>query len=72
MGLIRVGGQLRHTSALDEGEIHPIVLDPKHPTTQLIIQQYDAKLRHPGAERVFAELQRKYWILWGREAVHKH
>lgn len=69
--LIRVGGRLRHSPYLERDTVHPIVLDPKHPITQLIIQSYDAKLHHPGYERVFAELRRKYWILRGREAVKR-
>lgn len=69
--LIKVGGRLRHSSHIEQETIHPIILDAKHPITQLIIQSYDAKLHHPGYERVFAELRRKYWILRGREAVKK-
>lgn len=69
--LIRVGGRLRHSPYLEQDTVHPIVLDPKHPITQLIIKSYDAKLHHPGYERVFAELRRKYWILRGREAVKR-
>ncbi|KAL1264141.1 hypothetical protein QQF64_004496 [Cirrhinus molitorella] len=51
--------------------MHPIVLDPRHPITKLIIQGYDSKLCHPGPERVFAELRRKYWVLRGREAIKR-
>ena len=71
-GLIRVGGRLRHSTSLEEDIIHPIMLEPKHPITRLIIQQYDDKLLHSRAERVFVELRRKYWILRGREAVSRH
>lgn len=71
IGLIRVGGRLRHSPYLDPDSKHPIVLDPKHPITTLIIQSYDSKLCHSGAERVFAEIRRKYWILRGRAAI-KH
>ncbi|KAL1269203.1 hypothetical protein QQF64_031492 [Cirrhinus molitorella] len=70
--LIRVGGRLRRTEQLDESAIHPIVLDPKHPLSRLIIQDFDESLHHPGAERVFAEVRRKYWILRGREAIRQH
>lgn len=52
--------------------MHPIVLDPSHQNTQLLIREYDTWLCHPGPERVFAELRRKFWILRGREAVRKH
>lgn len=69
--LIRVGGFLRHSLLLGRDTAHPIVLDPKHPITQLIIQSSDAKLHHAGYERVFAELRRKYWTLCGREAVKR-
>lgn len=71
-GLIRVGGRLRRCSNLTADAIHPIILDPQHPLTKLIIQDYDVKLHHPGPERVFAEIRRQYWILRGREAVRQH
>lgn len=51
--LIRVGGRLRQATHLDTGTMHPIVLDPKHPVTQRLIQHIDAQLCHPGPERVF-------------------
>ncbi|XP_048030832.1 uncharacterized protein LOC125266231 [Megalobrama amblycephala] len=70
--LIRVGGRLRRAEGLDPSTVHPIVLDPSHPNTRLLIRDYDAHLCHPGPERVFAELRRKVWILKGREAVRKH
>lgn len=71
-GLIRVGGRLRRSELLRPDTVHPIVIDPKHPLSQLLIQHYDEKLHHPGPERVFAELRRKYWIIRGREAVRRH
>lgn len=72
VGLIRVGGRLRRLGSLDESTLHPIVLDPTHPFTRLLIQKYDTDLHHPGPERVFAELRRSYWILRGREAIRKY
>lgn len=68
--LIRVGGRLRHSN-LTPDTLHPIVLDPAHHITKLIIKAYDQQLHHPGAERVFAEIRRRYWILRGRQAVRK-
>ena len=70
--LVRVGGRLRRSGLLERDVIHPIVLDPQHPLTKLIIKDYDDKLHHPGPERVFAEARRKYWVLQGREAVRRH
>lgn len=69
--LIRVGGRLRHSPYLEPDNMHPIVLDPRHPITKLIIQSCDSKLCHSGPERVFAELRRKYWVLRGREAIKR-
>ena len=71
-GLLRVGGRLRRCSELEPDAVHPIILDPKHPLSKLIIKDYDEHLLHPGTERVFAEVQRKYWVLRGREAVRRH
>lgn len=70
--LIRVGGRLRHSPSLEAETIHPVVLDPKHPTTQLIIRAFDEQLHHSGTERVFTEMRRKYWILRGRKAIKHH
>lgn len=70
--LIHVGGRLGRLEHLDADTVHPIVLDPSHQTTRLLIKDYDAQLCHPGPERVFAELRRKFWILRGREAVRRH
>lgn len=64
-GLICVGGRLRQSSDIPLNTIHPIVLDPAHATTKLLIKHYNKKLQHPGRERLFAELRRKYWILRG-------
>ncbi|KAF7658052.1 hypothetical protein LDENG_00018270 [Lucifuga dentata] len=61
--LIRVGGRLRWVERLDQAVIHPIVLDPSHPYTKLLIQDVDVHLCHPGAERVFAQLCHTVWIL---------
>ncbi|XP_052449737.1 uncharacterized protein LOC128011416 [Carassius gibelio] len=70
-GIIRVGGRLRRTEGLDPAFKHPIVLDPSHPATKLLIQDCDARLCHPGPERVFAEMRRTFWILRGREAIRR-
>ncbi|KAL0153282.1 hypothetical protein M9458_051409 [Cirrhinus mrigala] len=70
-GLIRVGGRLRRVSGIEDSVLHPLVLDPSHPVSRLIIQHYDDKLHHPGSERLFREIRRYYWILRGREAVRR-
>ncbi|XP_076857121.1 uncharacterized protein LOC143511024 [Brachyhypopomus gauderio] len=72
LGLIRVGGRLRKAVDLPKDSIHPIVLAPDHPITQLLVKDYDNRLLHAGPERVFAEIRRAYWILRGCQAIRKH
>lgn len=71
-GLIHVRGRLRRAKALDQATVHPIVLDPGHPSTRLLIQDFNSRLHHPGPERVFAEIRRSFWILQGREAIRRY
>ncbi|KAL6469323.1 hypothetical protein MHYP_G00228470 [Metynnis hypsauchen] len=70
--LIRVGGRLRRAKELDTAIVHPVVLDSTHPAVRLLIQKYDQRLHHPGAERVYAEMRRRFWILRSREAIRRH
>lgn len=60
---------MRNAEILSFEEKHPIVLDSKHAVTQLIIQNYDNKLLHPGPERVLTEIRIKFWVLCGQEAI---
>ncbi len=70
--LIRVGGRLWRLDSFSEAEIHPVVLDPHHQVTRLIIKHFDERLLHPGPDRVFAELRRHFWVLRGRQAIKRH
>lgn len=72
LDLIRVGGRLRRAENLECDYIHPIILDPKHPITKLLIKYYEEKLHHPRPECVLAEMRRRYWILLGRQAIRQH
>lgn len=71
-GLIRVGGWLRNFEGSLEISLHPVVLDPEHQITKLLIKEFNEQLFHPGPECVFSELRRRYWILRGRQAVKRH
>lgn len=70
--IIRVGGRLRHSTDLDLTTMHPIVLDPTHPFTTLLIQEYDRRMCHPVPERMFTDIRRTYWILRGREVIRRY
>ncbi|XP_038063201.1 uncharacterized protein LOC119733910 [Patiria miniata] len=70
--LIRVGGRLRNIQKDDSVplEPHPVVLDPHHPVTKLLIKEVDEHFHHQvGTDQVFAHLRRRYWVLRGRSAV---
>lgn len=70
--LLRIGGRLRRCEEIEPESMHPIILDPRHPVTTLLIKEYDTKLFHPGPEGILAEMRRKYWILRGREAIRRY
>lgn len=64
---IWVGGHLCRSEGLAYTSLLPLVLDPFHPVTHLLIQ--DRYLRHPRPDCVFTQIQRSYWIPQSREAV---
>lgn len=64
--------RLCRATQLDIDVLHPIVLDPKHQVTQLLIQHTDKELCHIGPERVFIEMRRRYWVLRGPQAIQKY
>lgn len=64
-------GYLRREK-FDPSAVHPIVLDPNHQITKLLIKDFDDKMLHPGPEQVFAEVHCTFWILRSREAIHQH
>ncbi|XP_046555837.1 uncharacterized protein LOC124265090 [Haliotis rubra] len=65
-GIIRVGGRLRHTTALQYDEKHPILLPRGNHVSKLIMEDVHVKVAHAGQERTLGECQRKFWILRGR------
>ncbi|XP_033110689.1 uncharacterized protein LOC117111809 [Anneissia japonica] len=68
--LIRVGGRLRRASNI-EIDAHSIVLDQKHPVTQLLIKRVNSNASNhsAGYGQVFSCIRRRYWILKGLSAV---
>ncbi|XP_061923182.1 uncharacterized protein LOC133663012 [Entelurus aequoreus] len=51
LGLIRVGGRLRRLDSSSPTDIHPILMDPRHAVTTLLIKEMDAQLHRPGPDR---------------------
>lgn len=67
--LIRLGGRLNHSSIINEDVKKPIILEPKHEITRLIIQHYHEKAFHQGTETVINNLRQRFWILRIRQTV---
>lgn len=59
--IIRVGGRLHRCNQLEPEMVHPILLDPKHQVTRMLIWHVDNNLKNPGSERLLSN---------GPEEVH--
>ena len=70
-GVVRLEGRLDHAEAAQESAKRPVILDPSHQFTRLLIHSYHEKARHQGQAAVLNELRQKYWILNGRAAVRR-
>ena len=70
-GVIQVKGRAEKAVGLPGWDPRPVILDPKHRLTQLLIQHYHEKSQHHGQERVLNELRQRDWILKARAAVCK-
>lgn len=67
-GIYRCQGRLPN-SHLGHDAINPILLIPNHNLTKLLIRHTHKQLGHQGVGATLAELQTKYWIPKGRQAV---
>ncbi|XP_074031706.1 uncharacterized protein [Leptinotarsa decemlineata] len=68
-GLIRLSGRLDQSIQLTDSAKRPIVLDPNHRITKLLIQHYHEMVHHHGQEMVVNNLRMRFWILRMRQAV---
>ncbi|XP_044751667.1 uncharacterized protein LOC123311663 [Coccinella septempunctata] len=67
-GLLRLAGRLEK-SELNVQTRKPIILDPQHKITKLIVQKYHEDVHHHGQEIVINNLRQKFWILRLRQTV---
>ena len=68
-GVVRHHSRLVNSSDLPDMVKQPVVLDPSHPFTRLLIAWYHVASCHQGQERVCNELRQRYLILGLRRAV---
>ena len=69
-GLLRVGGRLRKAPLLEDAR-HPLILDPGHDVTRMIMSHCHSQLYCAGPGHVLSELRQRYWILRGLRAVRR-
>ena len=67
---LRVGGHLRKAPVSEETG-HPLILDPKHEITRLIVMHNHLRLYCTSNKHVLNELRQKYWILKGLATVQR-
>lgn len=67
-GLLRVGGQLKH-SLLAYNERHPIILPNNSHLTRLMIKSSHRCSLHGGVQMTFGAVRQCYWIPRGRAVV---
>ncbi|CAG7727779.1 unnamed protein product, partial [Allacma fusca] len=68
IGLLRVGGRLKHSS-LPEDQKHPILLPSSGNFTRLVIANEHQRCLHAGPQLLLSKLQLRYWIPRGRVIV---
>jgi len=68
-GVLRVKGRLNNANFVGMDVKSPVILDPKHLYTRLLIMNVHHKFHHQGQETVLNELRQNYWILKARAAV---
>lgn len=68
IGIIRVGGRLRH-ARLNGDAKYLILLPQKTHLTELIIRHFHHISLHVGSRLVFSMIQQRFWIISGRAAV---
>ena len=67
-GFLVVGGRINR-AAIPYKSRHPVILDPKHHLTHLIIDEMHREYHHPPTEHLLNLIRQKYWVIHGRQMV---
>lgn len=70
-GLLRMQSRLKKAKNMPENTKFPIILDPKHEFTDLLIDDCHRKCGHQGRETIASELRQRYWIINMGSAIRK-
>ena len=67
-GIIRCGGRLENANIIESAK-HPILLDPRHHLTRLIVNHCHERVKHCGFKGTLTELRARFWIVRGRQFI---
>ena len=68
-GLLRAGGRLGNATNLSYDAKYPLIMPGKGDMTDSLIRHEHERNGHTGVNHTFSQLQQRFWILKGREAV---
>ena len=66
---IRVNSRIEYSELLPYQTKFPVILDPKHKFTKLLIAYYHRRALHQGTDTVINNIRQRYWVLGLRTAV---
>ena len=69
-GVWRCGGRMSNSS-LPPSAQNPILLNPNHHLTNLLVLEAHKRVLHNGTRETLAELRSTYWVVRGRQVVKK-
>lgn len=69
-GILRIGGRLRN-APVSEARKHPVILDPRHPFTILIMQSYHRQFLHAGPQLLISMIRERFWPLRARNLARR-
>lgn len=68
LGLVRVGGRIRHADAVYDQK-HPFLLPPNHHLTHLVIDDLHVRHFHAGPTLVLSLLRNRFWVPRALKAI---
>lgn len=68
--ILRLNGRLKHAPVADSVK-QPIILDPKHAFTEMLIHHQHEVCMHTGKDLVVNQLRQQFWIINIKAAVKK-
>uniref|UniRef100_A0A182XIQ8 Integrase_H2C2 domain-containing protein n=1 Tax=Anopheles quadriannulatus TaxID=34691 RepID=A0A182XIQ8_ANOQN len=68
--ILCVGGRLQN-APVSKTRKHPIILDPNHPLTTLIMQSHHHQFKHPAPQLLISIVRERFWPLRARNLARR-